>query len=255
MQSIKLNIDFTIRHKNVGYTFDEFLQIYDKRSKPSDFGKHNTRVYDKETRNSRILDHCKLNIKNYEIVDEWKDFTINDKAIDVDESIQTFTKTCEIIKYEKNCYFKEHHDRLREKNHIATTLLYPPLKLIDYEGGELKVQEHIIKPDNEYWTLIVMDISCIHESLPITNGFKMIFKSELHIDDYVSPLYKGECYLCLELLVDDLIELKCGDVYHKTCLTQHMKKSNECPLCNYKIYSKAPEPKIKKLSDGHINID
>ncbi len=68
-----------------------------------------------------------------------------------------------------------------------------------------------------------------------------------HLNKYVSKLYEKakeqvECSICLEVINSKDLEItKCGHTFHKTCMTQLKKSSNQryvdCPICRTKIWN------------------
>ena len=55
----------------------------------------------------------------------------------------------------------------------------------------------------------------------------------------------SECAICLDLLKENLITLKCKHTFHRNCILQNNK--NSCPLCR--------EPICKEgLCEGNHNI-
>lgn len=68
--------------------------------------------------------------------------------------------------------------------------------------------------------------------------------SSLFDDDFDTPLKKTlvqcvtrpchttECAICMEpLQTVDTITTRCGHMYHGTCMFQHIKNNDSCPLC------------------------
>lgn len=43
------------------------------------------------------------------------------------------------------------------------------------------------------------------------------------------------CPICLELLSEDCLEIKCNHKFHTKCLTEWLNKNNTCPYCRIKL--------------------
>ncbi len=101
----------------------------------------------------------------------------------------------ELIKYEKGGLFIKHKDKLYgeptcEYIHTHMCLLYPPVHLSPFEGGDIifylknDIGEEItrtIKP-SEFtdWTFIIFERPTLHEVLPITKGERYVYKTQLY---------------------------------------------------------------------------
>lgn len=54
------------------------------------------------------------------------------------------------------------------------------------------------------------------------------------------PCQATDCPICMEdLKQTDLIITRCGHQFHGTCMLQHMKKYDNCPLCRGVLFTKA----------------
>ena len=52
---------------------------------------------------------------------------------------------------------------------------------------------------------------------------------------------KGNCSICLEPMIKDIIKLECNHYYHKDCAEEWLCKcSNKCPICKSEISEGIP---------------
>jgi len=52
------------------------------------------------------------------------------------------------------------------------------------------------------------------------------------VDCVLQPCSTDSCAICLDKLSSvDLLVTRCGHQFHGTCMIQHFKKKNNCPLC------------------------
>lgn len=54
------------------------------------------------------------------------------------------------------------------------------------------------------------------------------------------PCQTHDCPICMEdLKQTDLLITRCGHQFHGTCMLQHMKKHDNCPMCRGVLFTKA----------------
>lgn len=63
---------------------------------------------------------------------------------------------------------------------------------------------------------------------------KNINRKELYMID-INNINNEACSICLEN-PNECIQLKCGHVFHKSCITKWLKVKNNCPNCRKIMY-------------------
>lgn len=98
-----------------------------------------------------------------------------------------------ILKYTEGCFFQRHSDGQKNKFHIGTMILLPPLKYNDYTGGELVVyekdentqqeRETVFQSHDTDWTFIFLKIGTEHEVKKVTSGVRYSFTCDYSISE------------------------------------------------------------------------
>ena len=94
------------------------------------------------------------------------------------------------VKYETGCYFKRHSDSIESKRHFATVIVLIPVidPSMSHNGGTLKVWDHnntlheFNSSSITKVTIIAFHPSLYHECTPITDGTRLIFKTDWKYD-------------------------------------------------------------------------
>jgi len=98
-------------------------------------------------------------------------------------------KACQsyqVLVYEPGGFFKEHRDKIVNRNHYATLLLFPPaVGICSHLGGDLLITKKngekflFESSKNLQWTILAFDPTLLHEILPVTSGKRVVLKTDL----------------------------------------------------------------------------
>jgi hypothetical protein len=94
------------------------------------------------------------------------------------------------LKYETGCYFKQHSDSIESERHFATVIVMIPAicPSMVHKGGTLKIWNHngkIYEFNSSTLTkvtVVAFHPSLTHECTPITEGTRLIFKTDWKYD-------------------------------------------------------------------------
>ena len=129
---------------------------------------------------------------------------------DTDHSVRTTSRKnskgepreWQLLKYTEGNFFTKHTDGKKSPRHFATALLFPPVSMSPFTGGDL-----VLYPDGDLnlsssrldisksapvriepskmteWTLVVFRVEVPHECTPVTSGSRFVLKTELELPE------------------------------------------------------------------------
>ena len=198
--------------------FTELLKLFNKNYRECTVGIGTTNTIDNNIRKSKILDNitiCLANNNGYHhsggdyfsqtfrfenairlIIP--KNFRNIRYFLEPFNGVTRESNNWDMLVYEKGDFFACHTDGKENDLHLATILLLPPKSINNYKGGELIVYDgnnnKIITAHETDWTVIGLPINIGHESKPVIEGKKIIFKTKFQINKEDFEFYKDTQY-------------------------------------------------------------
>lgn len=173
------------------------------------------------------------------------------------ELFYDFSNKWDMLVYESGDFFARHIDGKANNRHYCKLLLFPPKKLMDYEGGELVLydvtKKIIITSDVDKWIMVGFPINVEHESLPIISDKKIIFKTGYEIPKEIYNFFKESEFKINSM--DDLNEITNPNDYILQIeeLTNKLSKT-KMEILQLKNMKKEVEEKLSKMKIEKIKI-
>ena len=91
-----------------------------------------------------------------------------------------------------------------------------------------------------------------------TKLIQKFYKFELlNLNDYI-PIINikvNTCSICLDDVLNSGKKVKCGHLFHKKCIDEWIKQSNECPNCRLKIDNKIIQLSYRSLNHFRESLE